>query len=401
MKIRFLNIIASLLLAFSQWLQIIIITNFLGLSDVGVFTLIIAILGPMVLMSRYSFFSLIPTENYHQLSLNKYKSARIIFNILYLTIIIFLLIVLQIDWYSKICLILYAIFKFYENQEEFIYIENVVRKNLKFLAYSKIIKSILSIVLFYFCIFFSNSLIIGIIGLIISQIAIYYVWDKRFSTLARSTYRLKMIDFKIILKLGMSLTIVSIFTSLVTNIPRYTIEFYYDSSTLGIYATLLYFVLLANNVTITLNTTFIVDFTESLEKGKKYFVKKFVRIMLIYTLLGLIAFLIFSIYGSEILSSVYGLNYDNYEDEILLLSIYLMLTILSKYMEMILNVLNAYLDQAKIHFFSLILTLLLSLMLIPEHGLAGALFVNVTTFILVIVVQISLIIGRLRRRIYE
>lgn len=397
MKIRLLNISASLIYAFSQWLQIIIITNYLGMYDVGMFTLIIAILGPIILFSRYSFFSLMPTENRYNFSVIKYKNARSVFNFSFLIIIIILILLLNIQWYFKICLGLYSIFKYFESKEEFIYIENVLNNNLKFVAYSKIIKSVTSIIAFFLFIYLTKSLLFGIIGLIFSQILVYNFIDKKHSDYNQFSFSISKREFTLISKLGFSLTFVSLLISLSTNIPRYVIESYHDTEMLGIYATLLYTIVLINNVTITLNTTFIVDFSNSLKKGLNIFKNRVLKIFILYFSVGIITFLLVYFYGSSIFSAIYGQNYYTYEYEISLLALYILLTIASKYMEMILNVLNAYKAQVKLHMTAFILTLVLSFLFIPTLGLTGAIMVNVVVFVIIVLMQLMMILFLTRK----
>lgn len=57
---------------------------------------------------------------------------------------------------------------------------NIAESNIKFLAYSKIIKSIITAVLFAAGVFIAEFLA-AIASLLVSQMIIYYLYDKKFT----------------------------------------------------------------------------------------------------------------------------------------------------------------------------------------------------------------------------
>src|SRR5699024_12562204 len=83
--------------------------------------------------------------------------------------------------YEKICFMIFIIFKYYENKEEFIYTENIAESRILFLGQSKIIKSIVIIILFSISTYIFESLMMSITSLFIGQFLVYYFFDCKHS----------------------------------------------------------------------------------------------------------------------------------------------------------------------------------------------------------------------------
>src|SRR5699024_4378963 len=142
---RIMNIVGTLLMAINQWLQIILITRLLGLYEVGLFSYFLALTGPLVLFSRFTLARLLPTQRRLKYDYIIFKQFRTVTNYAFIIVSIILMIFIDLGMYEKICFMIFIIFKYYENKEEFIYTENIAESRILFLGQSKIIKSIVII----------------------------------------------------------------------------------------------------------------------------------------------------------------------------------------------------------------------------------------------------------------
>lgn len=388
-----LNVMGTLLMALNQWFQIILITQFIGIYEVGLYTYFLAITAPLVLLSRYSFSVILPTQRTYKYSYTIFYKYRIILNYLFLVLSIFLSFLLNLSIYENVCLISFMLFKFYETKEEFVYAENIAKSNIKFLAYSKIYKSIFTILIFTLIISLTSSLLTSISSLFLVQVIVYYTYDRKYLTLSDlKSEKLSYFNFKNILILGLGLTIVGVLSSFNANIPRYFLEYFSGREALGVYATILYFATVTNNIVIAINQTFIANLSTLVRESIDKFYRSFMKILIYYTPFLIFGFICLILFGENILSFIYGDYYRGYNFEIFLLGIQILLMVIFKILEMGLSVLNLYKSLSFLQLFTFILTLLFSFLLIIPYGIAGALLVSILAFLIGIIGQISIML---------
>ncbi|WP_020008206.1 lipopolysaccharide biosynthesis protein [Salinicoccus albus] len=395
MRVKILNVIGTILLAINQWVQIILITRLLGLYEVGLFSYFLALLGPFVLFSRFMLSVLVPTQRKLAYDYAVFHQFRNMTNYAFVLCAVVLMITVDLSIYESICLFIFVIFKFYENKEEFIYTENIAESRISFLAYSKIYKSILTILLFAGATITFQSLIAAIASLLISQVIIYYLYDLKFSfSEGRVKPRMTSRAFRNIFYLGIGLSIVEVLNSLVSNIPRYMIEHFHSIETLGIFATIMYFATITNNVVVAICESVVAALSRDAENSIRRFGRSFVRLCGIFLVLIIIGEIILLSFGTDIIVFVYGDQFIGYQYEIVLLGILLFFTVYTKLFEMALSIFNIYNLQVVLQGVTFIATGVFSIAVIIPYGLPGA-------FIVAIITQVILISGQLVVLLYH
>lgn len=393
MKIKMLHVLSTLLFSLNQWLQVILITRVIGLYEIGLFSYFLAIAGPLVLFSRFSFSDLVPTQKKYNYGYSIFFKYRNIMNMLFLLLIIILAVLFDFSTYEAVCFMLFGIYKFYETKEDFIYTENIAESNIKFLAYSKIIKSIITAVLFAAGVFIAESLLAAIASLLISQMIIYYFYDKKFTFINRSeTLQFGRKHFKHIFWLGIGLSLVGLLSSLNANIPRYFLEYYFSVEVLGIYATIMYFATISLNIVITINQSLIAELARTVAQNIRAFYNFFIKIMIFYLAAIIIGNIILFLYGSQLLVFIYGDDFLGFERELMLLGIFISLIVIEKTLEMVMNIFNLYNIQVVFQIINIVLTTVLSIIFIIPYGISGAFAVAIVTGLFVVTGQIAAII---------
>lgn len=393
MKIKMLHVFSTMLMSLNQWLQVILITRIIGLYEIGLFSYFLAILGPIVLFSRFSFSDLVPTQKKYSYSYSVFSKYRNIMNKLYLILIIILAIIFDFSMYEAICFMIFGIYKFYETKEDFIYTENISESNIKFLAYSKIFKSILTAILFSLGVFIAESLIAAVISLLVSQMVIYYFYDKKFTFSNKEESRqFKKMHFKHIFWLGIGLSFVGLLSSLNANIPRYFLEYYFSVELLGIYATIMYFATISLNIVITINQSLIADLAGKYARSIREFYKSFSKILLFYLAVILAGNIILLVSGSQLLVFIYGHDFTGFEKEMMLLGIFISLIVIEKTLEMAMNIFNLYNIQVLFQIINVVMTIALSIIFIIPYGISGAFTVAIVTGSFVVTGQIAALI---------
>lgn len=393
MQARIMNIVGTLLMAINQWLQIILITRLLGLYEVGLFSYFLALTGPLVLFSRFTLARLLPTQRRLKYDYIIFKQFRTVTNYAFIIVSIILMIFIDLGMYEKICFMIFIIFKYYENKEEFIYTENIAESRILFLGQSKIIKSIVIIILFSISTFIFESLMMSITSLFIGQFLVYYFFDRKHSISIKNDWSsMTAAQFKNIFLLGFGLCMVEILSSLSTNIPRYILEEYHSVEVLGIFATIMYFTVITNNIVMAINEGVIANLSRESMASIRKFYRSFFKLCIMFSVLIIIGEIILILYGNDIVILVYGSEFIGLEREMILLGVLLVFVVYSKILEMALSILNLYKQLVFIQMLTFVSTLVLSLIVIIPYGLTGAFIVAIITLSLMVAGQIGVLI---------
>ncbi|CAM2938366.1 lipopolysaccharide biosynthesis protein [Salinicoccus roseus] len=393
MRAKILNIVGTLLFALNQWMQVILITRMLGLYEVGLFSYFLALTAPLVLFSRFMLIVLVPTQKKLSYDYVIFHEFRNLANYGFIIGSLLVLLFVDLNIYESLCLFIFVLFKFYENKEDFIYTENIAEARISFLAYSKIYKSIVSIVLFAAAVFIFDSLLMAILSLLISQMLIYYVYDCRFSfSKKRAKLGIRWREFKNIFILGLGLSIVELLNSLVSNIPRYALEYFHSVETLGIFATIMYFVIITNNIVVAISQSVVAGLSKEAEESAAKFYRSFLKLCGIFLILIIVGEAILLTFGNNLLVLVYGERFDGYQTEILLLGILLIFTVYTKLFEMALSIFNIYNLQVLLQGTTFIAAVILSFVIIVPYGLTGAFIVVILTYLILAAGQIGVLI---------
>jgi O-antigen/teichoic acid export membrane protein len=200
---------------------------------------------------------------------------------------------------------------------------------------------------------------------------VYYTYDRKF-TFSRGRWVLTRREFMNIFYLGIGLSIVEVLNSLVTNIPRYVIEHFHSVETLGVFATIMYFATITNNVVVAINESVVAGLARQAEKNIRYFYRSFMKLCGVFLALIIGGEIILILFGNDMLVFVYGEQFIGYQDEMVLLGILLFLTVYTKLFEMALSIFNIYNLQVLLQGVTFITTVILSIAIIIPYGLAGA-----------------------------
>jgi len=388
-----MNIFGTIFMAINQWLQVILITRVLGLYEVGLFTYFLALTGPLVLFTRFSLTRLVPTQRKLSYEYVIFKQFRDVMNISFLVISILMIFLIDLTAYESSCLFVFVILKFYENKEEFIYTENIAESRVYVLGLSRIMRSIIILILFTTTIFLFESLLVGILSILISQILVYHLFDRRF-TFSKKANRsaMKFRHFVNIFLLGLGLAAVELMSSLNLNIPRYVLENYHSIETLGIYSTIMYFTIITHNIVTAINEGVIAALANKAKGSTMSFYRSFFEMCILFLILIVIGEVILIFFGNEVLIFVYGPEFIGYRKEMILLGILLFFIVYTTLLEMAMNIFNLYTQQVVMKSLVLVITFILSFLIIIPFGLTGAFFIGIITYALLMVGQIGALV---------
>lgn len=401
MKNSAINLTGTILLALSQWLQIFIITRFIGLYEAGIFSLFMAIMAPLVILVRFNFINLIPT--YIKIDISKFDFVfyRFISNIFFLIISLLIVIYGNFNYYENFCFIIFILFKLIENKEELHHCYMIKRGEIYKFSKCKVIKALTNIILIIIFALTSNTLISIILSILFSQL-ISYIYTLKLSNENFKINSAKNIkNIKNIFYLGFGITLAALLSSLLVTIPKYYIQYNFNSRDLGVFSALLFFSTLANNFVITINQSLIKDLVKVYHSNIKAFLNKVITLYIIFSIFCLMGVLCSYFFGAQIIVFIYGKIFIKYSSEIFLLSIFISLNMIFKITEMIMNILNIYNVQVTIHIISLV-SLVMMLIINRDNGLNGIFYSMIFSLTLVILLQFLILSNKiitLRKRV--
>lgn len=233
----------------------------------------------------------------------------------------------------------------------------------------------------------------SITSLFIGQFLVYYFFDRKHSISIKNDWSsMTAAQFKNIFLLGFGLCVVEILSSLSTNIPRYILEEYHSVEVLGIFATIMYFTVITNNIVMAINEGVIANLSRESMASIRKFYRSFFKLCIMFSVLIIIGEIILILYGNDIVILVYGSEFIGLEREMILLGVLLVFVVYSKILEMALSILNLYKQLVFIQMLTFVSTLVLSLIVIIPYGLTGAFIVAIITLSLMVAGQIGVLI---------
>lgn len=396
MKNSLINVIGTILLAISQWLQIFVIARYVGIYEAGIFSLFLAILAPITILTRFNFINIIPTYTGNEISRNEFLAFRNLSSSLLIFICLIIMILNNFNTHENICFIIFIIFKFIENHEEMYFSYMIKYGNIRQFSECKMFKAIANIILVIISMIISHSLISLISGILIAQILSIFYASRVSDFNYEYSLKLKKNIIKKIFFLGIGVTIATLLSSMIVTLPKYILQIKASTEELGVFSLLLFFSTLVNNIVITINQSLIKELVDIYNVNPNMLRKKISNIHLFFLSICIIGICVCSLFGTEIISFIYGDAFKDYWLEILLLSIFISINIIFKVNEMLMNVLNLFSPQFYIQIMSL---LILLVMMIYKSDNTREMFISMIISVLsAVLLQIFTIVIFFNRR---
>ncbi|UBH13867.1 lipopolysaccharide biosynthesis protein [Macrococcus armenti] len=394
MKNLFWTITANLIQAITKWGYLILIARILTKADVGEYGLGLALTAPIVLFFNFRLRTLLVTS--FDGNFNIFKTLRNILDIL--SIIFIAVIALLIYKPYFILIILIGLIKILDLKSELYYSLPHYFNNLVVPAKLIIYKSILLSLVFICTMLISKDLTITLFIQATIQL-IFLVYESKiclnFIDEEKTSFNNEPVIFKTLITSGIVLGFVQLIVSLNSNIPRLFIENILDVSKLADYSILAY-IFTIGNVFISAVVNNILPRLRVLKINGNLDVLKrliFLKIPSLVLTISLIVVPVVYMLGIELISFIYGKEYYN-ENNKLVLTVLFIALLINGYSAIIDNTLIVFELMNKQIYISIIVlavTLILSYYLINKYDLIGASL----TIIIVNLLQLLLRIGYL------
>ncbi|HAS6204017.1 TPA: hypothetical protein I7162_21415 [Vibrio vulnificus] len=368
--------------ALSQWIMLLVITKFQGVEAAGVYSLYLAILTPLNILTNYGLRNFISSDVNHEFSETTYLSLR------YFGVLVFLSFssfgFLFID--NKLLYLVVLSIKFFDSLSELEY-GNWNRNGVIYhYAISQLVRLILflfSLVLIYVTFDNKNYLLLVFPA---SILVTYIFYDVRFSSLKLQLSKFDFHKLFELAKLASPLAMGSVVVSLNVMVTRYTIDDFLGSLDLAKYVYLQYYFTVASIIVISLGQISIPVLSKNRNdpNAQWLIIRKWNFYILIYGLIFALCIIFLSNPVSMLLYSE-DINYNLCQRIIVAFSG--MVAFFSLYGNSILISRKKLKSIFMINLFSLVMTVLLIYIFVGNYGLTGAfltfLMVNFTILIVV------------------
>ncbi|NJN56174.1 MAG: oligosaccharide flippase family protein [Leptolyngbyaceae cyanobacterium SL_5_9] len=327
--------LGNVVYAACQW-GIVVILAKLGTPEmVGQFTLGFAITAPVILLTNLQLRTVQVTDAKQSYGFNDYLGLRLITTSIALLVILGVVCVVNYRWETTLIILLVALAKAVESFSDVLYGLLQQHERMDRIAISMMIKGVLSILLLSAGLYFTGTIIGGVIGLLVAWTIVLVGYDScnglmllhylqgNTLPLSAKNFHLKAVmwprwHLKTLLRLlwlSLPLGFVMMLISLNTDIPRYFIERQLGERELGIFAAIAYLMVIGNMLVNALAEAANTRLARYYAEGKRHeFQALLFKLMGIGAGLGIVALLVALVAGKPILAIIYQPEYAQYSD---------------------------------------------------------------------------------------
>lgn len=389
------TLISNIMLAFSQWITLIIIAKLGTPAEVGSYSLGLAFTAPLFLLSSLQLRAMQVTDVKGNYKFSHFFALRVFTSIIAMFLLIGLLSLTNYTNEIKIVIILVGVTKFIDSFSDITH--GLMQKNerMDYVSKSKLMKSVLSILSFSLTLLIFNNLKYALIAMSLSWLAVFLLIDLRKASLFESVKlefeRIKLIE---ITRISLPLGIATMLISLNTNIPRYILEHFNGVAELGLFTTIAYIVVSGTTVMNSLGQSAAPRlsryYTENNLIAFKNLLRKLIIIGFVFGILGLVVSVLL---GKQILTVIYTPLYGEYNYLLITIMISGIFMYTSTFLGFSITATKNFRVQPVLGLIWILVSLLSALVLIPQYGmLGGALTLIVTSLTQLISQAVFLIV---------
>lgn len=368
--------LGSIIYALTQWGILIVIAKFGNPELVGIFTLALAITAPLVLFFRFNLRSIVASDSKNEFNFDTYYSLRVASTVLFTITSIVIALFYSHDWEVTLVIIVLGLSKSVESISDILHGQMQKHERLDITAKSRILKGILSLVIFTIVMYLTSNLVLSTFSYFITWLLILIIYDYpqtykfgKFYLCWEKNYLIKL--FVLSIPLGVA----QLIASLNANIPRYLIEYFHNPELLGFFGAIMYIITSGNRFIMAIGAAIIPRLSKyySFQKIKE-FIKLLGGFMALIFGSGLIAMIIIKLFGTEILTLLYTSEYSNYSNEFFCFSVLGLIIYMNKALEIGLTATRVFKIQPYINIVTLSIIIVSGFYYIPMLGIVGALY---------------------------
>lgn len=394
----------------SQWLVISFMSKFGNVDMVGEYTLALGLTAPIFLLLNFNLRSMQATDQKDEFSFVYYFSFRNITSTTAFLILIIILMFLDYSMTTMIVIFIVGINKFIESQSDVVFGHFQKIEYMSLISISKIIKGTLNVLTITIALLVSNSLVIALIGMVVTNLLIFSFFDMR-NLYKNNVKRIKTKDLLFVFKdkkklfsiliMGLPLGIASSLDSLTINSQRYIIEYSLSITEVGYYSSITYLMISGQTIVGALSRAVLPRLTKYFLEDIKKYIKSILFLVILGVIMGVVLIIISYFFGGFILSVLYTEEFVSYSNIFVIIMIVASVWYLTGFLNSALLATRKFNSQLIVYLLSFIVTFIFTIILTNDLGLLGsayALLAGMITRLLVISLILFNIISKERKK---
>ncbi|QPC82038.1 oligosaccharide flippase family protein [Phototrophicus methaneseepsis] len=387
------TLVGNVIYAASQWGLVIIVAKFGDPALVGQFALAMALTSPIVIFSNLQLRTVQVTDQLDSYRFVEYLGLRIVTTVIALMAIIIVALFGDYSAETSMVILFVGLAKCFEAISDIYYGLQQQRERMDRIAKSLIIRGISSVVVMFFAMWLTGSVIVGTGLMALLWFILLITYDRmstKFLIFAenQSKFARKVNIYKVmnqywsLILLSLPLGIVASLTSLNLNVPRYFIESSLGESELGVFSALAYLMVVQATVVAALGHATLPRMSAYAHDRN---LSQFTRILMIdlgiAVGLGVAGFVVSLLFGRDLISFFYQPEYVDFIDVFLILMFASIISNLASVFNFAMLALRYYKVQLPLFLFVLLVVIGTSFYFIPTYGLIGAALTRVSSLV--------------------
>jgi O-antigen/teichoic acid export membrane protein len=352
----------------------------------GQYTIGLAVTAPVMIFFGSNLRAIIVSDVHRECSIGGYLTFRLLSLAMAICTISTIVLMRGFRFETALIIMMVCVAKSIESISAIFFGYFQQNERMDQIAISRIAKGILSILFFVAGLWFSGSVLGGVIGLIVAWMSTLLFFDiPRSVVLAnhrvayqhapmewfRPAWNTQQLKKLFILSLPIGITVMLV--SLSANIPRYFVEAWQGESALGIFGPISYFMVLGNEIVMALGQSAAPRMARFyVYKERSAIIHLLLRQKAIGAVFGVLGVALAALAGPWVLSLAFGPEYAQYGNVFLLLMMTSGINLVSSFSRMFLTSARAFWIQIPVRVCSAATMAICCWVLVPSQGITGA-----------------------------
>jgi O-antigen/teichoic acid export membrane protein len=386
-----------------QWALLVTIAKTLGVEDLGRFSLAIAIVSPVFAFSNVNLRAVQATDVTEKFSFTEYLYFRLLCSSIALLIVGA---TTQIFSYASdlaLIVIAYAFVKYIESISDVLFGLFQKHENMRAISTSLIIRGVINLMLFSCLIVLTEQLVYAVVSMVFVTVILLLVKEVPLGRLLGGGRLIRMENGSVsFLKVLAILTLPLGFTIFANvayqHVPKLFVEFYFDTSELGIFAGISYFIIIGSTVVNALGQSATPRLAKYYRNDMSAFKILMFRLAIMSLCVGIVGVVVAYVMGDWILGVIYSNEFVGHGDIFVWVMVAALFTYVSGIVGSGLTSMHKFNCQAKISLVCLASMLFMSWMLINDYGLQGAAWAMAISYIIKLSMEVYYLVTEIIAR---
>lgn len=393
------NTVGSLVYYFCQWVMTVLIVRMSGFEDAGILSLAMSVTAAPAIVGLFNIRSYQVSDLKGQYSDSVYIRSRVYTNLLSFVVCLFVVFVNGYPLEKAAVILMFMCFKMAEGAADVYYGIDQKKERLDYAGISLTIRGLGSLALFCGIFMLTKNLFFCVLGMSFFSFAVVFVYDRRIvSRLTEEREPAAFSQIKSLLITCLPLAVVAFLNNLSLTIPKIYLEKYYGEEIFGIYSSVssptIVVQLAATTLFAPLVPVLTKQFNENHKKEFRKILAQFFGLILAGTVLGVV---LSKLLADWVLKILYGEEIGPYTNLFIPVFFIAVLIAVNASLFSVCTLIREIKSQYVVGIAGIVSAFLLSVTVVKELSLEGTILAFVGTLVIQIVIQIFLIVRKVRK----